>query len=372
MMLERLDKSFLLALIFLLGFGLVQVYSSSYIYAGEKFSNSLYFFYRQSMFAFVGLIALIVASQIPWKIFEKFGFLLWVLSFIGVILTFVPGLGIEGGGATRWLRMPLGMRFEPSELYKISWPFFLATIFFSDLKFLGKWRWPVVISIVLASFFLLLRQPDFGTVVICTLTLLTILFCFGVKWMYIVSGIIVAIPTAVLLVISEPYRYQRIVAFLDPWSDPSNNGFQIIQSLMGYYSGGIMGNGLGQGQSKLFFLPEAHTDFTLAVLGEEIGFIGFAIIFMIYGFVVFKGIQVAYRTTKGFRQMVALGLISTFAFSVIINVGVTLGMLPTKGLALPFLSYGGSSLVCTCFMMGILLNIDSQGYTSYRKRPKYR
>ena len=371
-MLEKLDKGFLLALIFLLGLGLVQVYSSSYIYAGEKFDNPLYFFYRQSMFAFLGIMILLIVSQLPWKIFEKLGFLIWFLSFIGVILTYVPSISIEAGGASRWIRMPMGMRFEPSELYKVAWPFFLATVFFKNLNFLGRWKWPMVVSTVLASFLLLLKQPDFGTVVICSLTLVTLLFCFGVKWMYIISGVIVAIPTAVLLVIYEPYRYERIMAFLDPWSDPSKKGFQIIQSLMGYYSGGLFGNGLGQGQSKLFFLPEAHTDFTLAVLGEEIGFVGFLIVILIYGFIDFKGVQVSYRANSGFKQMVALGITSTFAYSVFINVGVTLGMLPTKGLTLPFLSYGGSSLVCTCFMMGILLNIESQDFTTYRKRPKYR
>jgi len=371
-MLSKLDKGLLLALIFLMGLGLVQVYSSSYVYAGEKFGDALHFFYRQSAFALLGLAVVFATSHIPWKLFEKWGVLIWAAAFIGIILTFVPGLSIEAGGAARWLKMPMGQRFEPSELFKVTWPLFLATILFKDFKFLGQWKWPVFISIILTSFFLLLKQPDFGTVVICSLSLITILFCFGIKWRYIFSGLIVAVPAAVILVLSSPYRYKRIVAFIDPWADPSQKGFQIIQSLLGYYSGGLFGNGLGQGQAKLFFLPEAHTDFTLAVLGEEIGFIGFAAVILVYGFIVFRGVQISFRAKAGFQQMVALGVTVIFAFSVFINAGVTLGMLPTKGLALPFLSYGGSSLVCACFMIGLLLNIEKLKKKPVFKRSRYR
>ncbi len=359
-MISKLDKGLLLALIFLLGLGLVQVYSSSYVYAGEKFDNAYHFFFRQLSFSALGFGVLLVFSHLPWKFIEKWGVLIWGVAFIGIVLTFVPSLSIKAGGAARWLRLPMGLRFEPSELFKVTWPLFLSTFLLNEWKGLGRWKWPMVSAIILVSFALLLKQPDFGTVVICTLSLLTVLFCFGLKWGYILVSLLIAVPAAVLLVISKSYRYQRIVAFLDPWADPSEKGFQIIQSLLGYYSGGVFGNGLGQGQAKLFFLPEAHTDFTLSVLGEEIGFLGFSAVFLIYGFIVFKGIQISVRAATGKQQMVALGLTVIFAYSVFINAGVTLGMLPTKGLALPFLSYGGSSLVCACFMMGLLLNIDKQ------------
>ncbi len=371
-MLAKLDKGLLLALIFLMGLGLVQVYSSSYVYAGEKFGDALHFFYRQLTFAGLGLAVVFITSHLPWKLFEKYGVLIWCASFLGIVLTFVPSLTIEAGGAARWIKMPMGFRFEPSELFKVTWPLFLATILFNQFKILGRWKWPILVSLVLTAFILLLKQPDFGTVVICTLSLITILFCFGIKWRYIISGIIVTIPVAALLILSSPYRYKRIIAFIDPWSDPSQKGFQIIQSLLGYYSGGLFGNGLGQGQSKLFFLPEAHTDFTLAVLGEEIGFLGFAVVFLVYGFMAFRGIQISFRADSGFKQLVALGVTVIFAFSVFINAGVTLGMLPTKGLALPFLSYGGSSLVCSCFMIGLLLNIEKQMKVPVFKRTRYR
>ena len=254
----------------------------------------------------------------------------------------------------------MGQRIEPSEVFKVFWPILIASIFFSKNKWIKKQDWKILLGLSLFVFALLLRQPDFGTVGICTLTLAVILFCFGLKWRYIFFGTLTVVPLLSLLIYLEPYRYKRFVSFLDPWSDPSQNGFQVIQSLLGYYSGGLFGQGLGQGQAKLFFLPEAHTDFTLAVLGEEMGYIGFIIVLLLFGYIVFRGLQVSTRARSPFAQMVAIGLTTNFALSVIINVGVTLGMLPTKGLALPFLSYGGSSLVSSCLLIGLLLSIDRE------------
>jgi cell division protein FtsW len=156
-----------------------------------------------------------------------------------------------------------------------------------------------------------------------------------------------------------PYRRARILAFLNPWEDPEQKGFQAIQSMLSFHSGGFWGVGLGQGQGKLFFLPEAHTDFTLAVLGEEMGFVGFCSILLLYGFIVWRGFQVAFKTEDLFRRSVALGFSLIFAMNVFINSGVVMGLLPTKGLTLPFLSYGGSSLVTLCFMLGLLLNLEA-------------
>jgi cell division protein FtsW len=171
-------------------------------------------------------------------------------------------------------------------------------------------------------------------------------------------GLATALPAFYVLVMSVPYRRARVLAFLDPWADPDQKGFQVIQSMLSFSSGGIFGAGLGQGQGKLFFLPEAHTDFTMAVLGEEIGFIGFISVMALYGFIVVRGFQIALKTENTFRRALALGITITFAFSVFINAGVVMGLLPTKGLTLPFLSYGGSSLVALSLVLGLLLNIE--------------
>jgi cell division protein FtsW len=166
------------------------------------------------------------------------------------------------------------------------------------------------------------------------------------------------VPAFYLLVMRVPYRRARVLAFMDPWADPEQKGFQVIQSMLSFHSGGVTGAGLGQGQGKLFFLPEAHTDFTLAVMGEEIGFIGVVLVLALYGYVVMRGFQIAIRCENPFRKALALGISMTFALSIFINCGVVMGLLPTKGLTLPFLSYGGSSLMTLCLMFGLLLNIE--------------
>ncbi|HOY15562.1 MAG TPA: FtsW/RodA/SpoVE family cell cycle protein, partial [Saprospiraceae bacterium] len=190
-----------------------------------------------------------------------------------------------------------------------------------------------------------------------------LLFAFGLKWRYIIASFAVIIPSFYFLVMTIPYRRARVFAFLDPWSDPEQKGFQVIQSMMSFSSGGLTGSGLGQGQGKLFFLPEAHTDFTMAVLGEEIGFIGFVMVMALYGFIVLRGLQIAVKCQDNFHKALAIGVSITFGISVFINVGVVMGILPTKGLTLPFLSYGGSSLVTLCLMFGLLLNVEKNLHT---------
>lgn len=211
---------------------------------------------------------------------------------------------------------------------------------------------------VFVPVFLLLKQPDFGSFAIIVLVGFSILFAFGLKWRWIALAAGTIAPAFYFLVMNVDYRRARILSFLDPWADPASRGFQVIQSMLSFHSGGITGVGLGQSQGKLFFLPEAHTDFTVAILGEELGFLGFTAILLIYGFIIFRGIQLSIKSEDVFSKTAALGITMTFAFSVFINVGVALGMLPTKGLTLPFLSYGGSSLVVLSLMFGILINIE--------------
>jgi cell division protein FtsW len=225
------------------------------------------------------------------------------------------------------------------------------------MKDLGLWRWTLFATLIVAPLGLLLLQPDFGSLIICSTVLLTLLFCFGLKRRYIIGSLAVLIPLFYFMVIMVPYRRARILAFLDPWSDPGKGGFQVIQSLLSLYSGGLWGAGLGQGQGKLFFLPEAHTDFTLAVLGEEMGFAGVGFVLFLFTFLIFRGFQISAKAPSRFAQAVALGLTVAFSLQVIINMGVVMGLLPTKGLTLPFLSYGGSSLLINALCFGILLNI---------------
>jgi cell division protein FtsW len=355
---KHLSSPLWLAILTLMGVGLVQVYSSSYIFATEAFGSGLHFFLRQLIFSGIALVAMLGAAQLPIRFVEKWSWMLWVLAGLGVIATFIPGIGVKAGGASRWIQLPLGMRFEPSEVLKFSFTLLFASILSRQENFLGKLKWWGHFLLLAVPLVLVLKQPDFGSFAIILCVGVGLLFAFGLKWRYILASLMVMVPAFYLLVMRVPYRRARVLAFLDPWADPEQKGFQVIQSMLSFHSGGIAGAGLGQGQGKLFFLPEAHTDFTLAVFGEEMGFIGFLIVLALYGYVALRGFQIASRCENIFRKAVALGISMTFALSVFINAGVVMGLLPTKGLTLPFLSYGGSSLVTLCFMFGLLLNIE--------------
>ena len=353
----RLDRGLLLAILALIGIGLVQVYSSSFIFAIESRGDGLYFFKRQAFFAVVAVIVMLFTALMPFRYIEKYGWTMWIVAAVGVGLTMVPHFGIRAGGAARWLSIPGGLVFEPSELLKISLSLLLAT-YFSRRFDLGKAEQPFKFLLLAVPLLIVLRQPDFGSFAICSAVFISILFAFGLPWKFVIGAFSVGIPAFYFLVMNVAYRRARVLAFLDPWADADKKGFQVIQSMLSFQSGGLTGAGLGQGQGKLFFLPEAHTDFTMAVLGEEMGFIGFLIVVSLYGYLVFRGLQLAARSEDRFGKVLALGLSLTFAFSVFINMGVVMGLLPTKGLTLPFLSYGGSSLMMMGFLFGLMLNVE--------------
>ncbi len=353
-----LSSSLFLSIFALLGIGLVQVYSASYIFATESYDDGLYFFKRQFVFTILALATLLFTTQIPFEKIRQHSWILWLGAFVLVLATFIPGLGVRVGGAQRWLQLPFGIRFEPSELLKIAFSFLFASIVCRENNFLGKLKWGWLFLFLVAPIAILLKQPDFGSFAIIVMVGMALLFTFGMNLKWLAGAAVASLPVLYMLVWHSPYRRARVQAFLDPWSDPAQKGFQVIQSMLSVHSGGLAGQGLGQGQGKLFFLPEAHTDFTMAVLGEELGFIGILAILLIYGFVVFRGFSIAIKTDDLFKKTLALGLSTTFALSVFINMGVVMGLLPTKGLTMPFLSYGGSSLIVLCFMFGILLNIE--------------
>ncbi len=357
-MLRYLSSGLLLTVIALFGIGLVQVYSSSYIFAIESYGDALYFFKRQMIFTVVALVALFACIHVPWRWVERVGWMLWPLGGILVAMTFVPGLGVRVGGALRWLQTPLGIRLEPAEILKFSFTLLVASLMVGKRSNINRTPWWLLAIICALPFFLLLKQPDFGSFAIMILVGVGLLFAFGLSWKYMGTAMAIILPAFYFLVMAVPYRRARVMTFLDPWADPEQKGFQVIQSLLSFHSGSLFGVGMGQGQGKLFFLPEAHTDFTLAVFGEEMGFLGVFFLLSLYGFLIYSGFRIAIKTNDPFKRAVALGLSMTFALSVFINTGVGLGLLPTKGLTLPFLSYGGSSLVCVAAIFGLLINIE--------------
>jgi cell division protein FtsW len=372
-MFRHLSSTLLLAIMALLGVGLVQVYSSSFVFATESYGDGLYFFKRQFAFTVIAFIALLASAQIPLRWVEKWGWTAWLFGGVAVLATFVPGIGVRVGGAIRWIQLPLGLRFEPSEVLKLSFSLLFASLLVRKENFLGKLKWGWLFLLVAAPLLLLLKQPDFGSFAIIVVVGVSLLFAFGLRWKYILTAWAIVLPAFYYLVMLKDYRRARVMAFLDPWSDPEQKGFQVIQSMLSFSNGGLSGVGLGQGQGKLFFLPEAHTDFTMAVLGEEGGLFGFCVVKSLYGFIVLRGFQIAVHCQNRFHKALALGISIIFALSVFINVGVVMGLLPTKGLTLPFLSYGGSSLVALCIMFGLLLNIERANNDKhqfpFQKRP---
>lgn len=363
-----LDRPLLLSVIFLLGLGIVQVYSSSFIFAIESFDDGLFFVKKQALFVGLATVVLVITAFMPIKWLERLGLTIWLAALVGLVLTLVPGVGVKVGGATRWLNVGGGIRFEPSEMLKYTFPVLLAWLIErTQNKQDAPFARILLHLLALSPVVILLRQPDFGSVAIVSVVAFAIYFSQELSWRYVIAAFAGITLSFYFLIVQVDYRMARVKSFLDPWSDPAQKGFQVIQSMLGYYSGGLTGVGLGQGQGKLFFLPEAHTDFTLSVLGEELGFIGITSVFVIFGYIIFRGLQISAQSKNLKWQIIALGVTMMFAITTLVNAGVTLGILPTKGLGLPFLSYGGSALLATCFGLGLLFNIDRQNRIEKRR-----
>ncbi len=359
------DKSLLMSILALIGIGLVQVYSSSYILATERFDDPFYFIRKQLLFSIFGILSIFIGMSIPWHKIEKNALLIWISATILILLTYVPGIGVKVGGAQRWINIGFGFRLEASELLKISFPLFFAW-YAKKYRDFSINHHIIAILFFIGPLLMLLKQPDFGSCLLIVLVAVSLLFVSGLHLKYFAGLTAILLPTFYFLVMQVPYRRARVLAFLNPWKESEDGGFQLLQSLLSFKSGGLFGEGLGLSQGKLYFLPEAHTDFILSVFAEETGFIGFFLLLILYGFVIVRGFKIASQTEDAFSKWVALGVILIFTYSVLINVGVVLGMLPTKGLTLPLVSYGGTSLIAFCFAFGILLNINR--HQTYQKQ----
>jgi cell division protein FtsW len=356
---EVVDRMTLWTILFLLGFGLIQVYSSSYILGTDLRADGLFFVKKQLLFTILGLGVILITLILKTKALISLCYYAYYFVLAGLALTLIPGIGVHVGGASRWLSLPFGLRLEPSEFIKvlILFPFSYWLLQIRTDKFFSEGVL-TRLGLMLLPFILFLLQPDFGSFVLLSWVILILLFTFfRPLWPVLVASASMAGLASFLLYI-EPYRLKRLQSFLDPWADPKGSGFQIIQSLLSFRSGGFFGRGIGEGQGKLYFLPEAHTDFTMAVLGEEWGFIGFLAFMLLIGTLIVRGLQNALAQHDEQRRIIAFGLITLFSYSVFLNVCVVLGLLPTKGLSLPFMSYGGSSLISTCLLFGILLNLS--------------
>ena len=365
MLSQSLSRNILLCLFFLSGLGLIQVYSSSFLFATDVYGDGLYFFKKQLLFSLLGWISFFTVVSIPWKYNRYLGMIIWFVAILLLILTLFPQTSVSVGGARRWVLLPFSFRFQPSELLKVSTPFLLVWMLVLKEKWLLQqaFFWMIPFFAILLPFLILILQPDFGSLILLTSLILALIFVLGVPWLYFLGAFTTIILALGYFATFESYRFSRLQAFIDPWDDPSGKGFQIIQSLLGVHSGSLWGTGLGKGQSKLFFLPEAHTDFTLAVFAEETGFIGLTVLFSVYAFLIHQGWKLSFKVYDFYEKMIAFCLVFIFALSVFTHCAVNLALLPTKGLALPFLSYGGSSLLCTFLLFAWLLSIEKNNRT---------
>lgn len=339
----------------LLSFGLLFVYSASSVYAGQKYGDEFLFARKQIIYFIPGAMAAFLGARMPLQKLRNHSTSIFIVVLAITGLTLVPGIGKRILGAARWISAG-GVQIQPSEFLKIAVVIYLASILSEAKLALGK-----ALSVLLA-FAVLLKQPDFGSSVILMVGILAVLFFTGIPKRFFFGGIVMLLPVIAILAVAAPYRLRRLVSFLDPFADPLGSGFQVIQSFVAIASGGLFGKGLGGSQQKLFFLPEAHTDFILAVIGEEMGFVGLAIIIVIYAMLFYSILQILVAVTCKFSRMLTAGLMSMIAASTLVNMGVCAGLLPTKGLTLPFISSGGSSLVANLFAMGLLAQIHASAY----------
>ena len=359
---RKLHNRLLLLIVFVLvGTGIVMVYSSSSISADTKFGDSIHFLKRQSCFALIGLLLMFFVMNIRYQVLQRLVYPIIIISFLLLTLVLIPGIGTTIGGSTRWFRIgPLS--FQPSELAKLALVIFLAyslskkekTIKSFSIGFLPH----LIVTLVMSG--LVLLQPDFGAAMILLFLFFILMFAAGTKIRYLTSLLGVMSVGCYFLITCVGYRLDRITAYLNPWEDPTATGFQIIQSFLAFGSGGLWGAGLGNGKQKLFYLPEPHTDFICSIIGEELGFIGILFVIILFITLFFCGLKIALKAPDLLGTYLALGITSLISLHTVINLGVVMGLLPTKGSTLPFISYGGTSLVVNLIGIGILLNISSQ------------
>jgi cell division protein FtsW len=343
----------------LLSAGVVMVYSASAIVAAERFHDPYFFLKKQLFWALLGALALWGALRIDYRRLE--GWVLPALLVAGVllVLVLVPPFGQTINGTRRWIRLG-PVSFQPAELAKLALVVYLAAFFARKRDAIDDFRRgvlpPLAVAGTLAA--LVLAQPDLGTCLTLVALTFGLLFLAGGRVRHLAIVAAPALPLLALAIWAAPYRLRRITAFLDPWADPRGSGFQIIQSWLALGNGGVLGQGVGASKQKLFYLPESHTDFIFAIVGEELGFVGAATIVLLFMVFAWRGLRIGLRAPDPFGTYLALGITVLIATQTVVNLGVVTGLLPTKGLPLPFISSGGSALVVTMVSTGVLLNIS--------------
>ena len=357
---SRDAKILFMAVYTLVGLGIVMTYSASAIYADEMFKSPTYFLKRHILYAAIGTLFLFFTAGLNPYLWREHARELVLFSLILLVLVLLPVLGHQAGGARRWIRLgPLN--FQPAEISKVVICLYLADYLSRRIKGIQRGEWAVLLPPLLIlglTCGLILLEPDLGSSVFIFLVAAVLFFLAGIRLRYVLLATLSFIPAVAFLILKAPYRLSRVTAYLNPWSDPRGSGYQIIQSLLAFGMGGVRGVGLGESTQKLFYLPQSYNDFIFSIIGEELGLFGTFFVIFLYGVILWAGLRIASHARGTYEKLFVISMILLIVLQAAINMHVATGLIPTKGLPLPFVSYGGSSLVFNLIAVGLLLAID--------------
>lgn len=351
----------LIAVILITVFGIIMIYSASSIWAEYKFNDQFKFLKMQTLFFLIGIILMFSLSKIDYQIYKKNANKILFLCAILLILVLIPGIGTVRNGSRSWFGIG-GLGIQPSEFSKIGLIIFVSKYLannINNLKDIKKGVLPIL-GIIMLFFFLIMLEPDFGTGMVIVFTLVCLILISGVKLSFFIKIGIMGLLGIVGLIIAAPYRISRIMSFLNPWSDPLGSGYQILQSLYAIGPGGLLGKGFMHSRQKYFYLPEPQTDFIFSIISEEFGFLGVLIVSLLFICIFYNAVKIALQTKDLFGKFLCFGLAFGIIIQALLNLAVTSGLIPVTGVTLPFLSYGGSSLLVSMASIGIILNISKE------------
>jgi len=357
------DKVLFIATVLLVFFGVLMVYSASAVLAMERYGDHYLFLKKQVMWAALGLASLSIVMRVDYRTYRQPAFIWTSLGFVGLALCLVL-FSPPVNNARRWFSIG-GLGIQPSELAKLTAIFFVAWWLERRIDRVNDFKQALlpIALVMLPILVLILLEPDFGTSMTVAIIVAAMVFAAGLNYSYIAGAALLAAPAVAFLIISSPYRFRRLLTFMDPWADPLGDGFQVIQSLIAVGAGGAFGRGLMQGVQKLFYLPEPHTDFIFSVIAEELGLLGAILTLACFCVIAWRGLRIAMAAPDQFGALVAVGLTAMVVVQAFFNVSVVLSMLPTKGIPLPLVSSGGSSLLITLLGLGVLLNVSQHATT---------
>ena len=357
---KKYSKILLTAVVIISLFGTLMIYSSSYVWAEYKFNDPYKYLKSQSIFLILGYIVMFIVSKFPYQNYKKLSNIIFFICLGMLALVLIPGIGTVRNGSRSWFGIG-GLGVQPSEFTKLGLIIFTSKYLENnnkDLKDIKKGVLPIL-GVLFLVFALIMLEPDFGTGIVIVMTIIVLLFVSGVKMNFFIKLGVLGLLGVVVLVIIAPYRMERIISFINPWSDPLGSGFQIIQSLYAIGPGGLLGLGFGNSRQKQFYLPEPQTDFIFSIISEEFGFLGVIIVATLFITIIYSGFKIAMNCEDKFGKYLAFGITFGLAFQTMLNLMVVVGLIPVTGVTLPFLSYGGSSLLISLTSMGILLNISN-------------